>query len=136
MNKGKTGINLAFYATSAFILALLGQTLMCALLLGFAIVAEKDEWLTRQCIQAFAICFLMSIVSKILSIFDFTYTLPYVGWWFSKWLGAGIRMVKDLIQLCIYIVCIIGMVKVAKGKEAGIPVLDKFANWAVQDKES
>ena len=70
MQKGKYGIYLWFYAAIAFILAILGQTLLCGLLLGFVIVAERDEWLSRQVIQAFCLCFFNAVVSTILGIFD------------------------------------------------------------------
>ena len=51
MQKGKYGLYLWFYAALAFILAILGQTLLCGLLLGFVIIAERDEWLTKMCIR-------------------------------------------------------------------------------------
>ncbi len=70
MQKGKYGLYLWFYAALAFILAILGQTLLCGLLLGFVIIAERDEWLTRQVIQAFCLCFFNAIVNVVLGIFD------------------------------------------------------------------
>lgn len=47
MRKGKYGIVYAFYATAAFVLAILGYTQIIALLLAFVIIAERDEWTTR-----------------------------------------------------------------------------------------
>ena len=55
MNRQKSafGICYWFYTVTAFLLAVLGQTLLCGVLLCFVIAPEQNEWLNRQCIQAF-----------------------------------------------------------------------------------
>lgn len=53
MRKDRFNICISFYAVLAFVLAILGQTLLCGMLLGFVIVIQKDEWLTKQVMQAF-----------------------------------------------------------------------------------
>ena len=56
MNKGVTGITYTSYAVGAFLLALCNQTLILALLLGMVLVIEKDEWCSKQVLQAFLLC--------------------------------------------------------------------------------
>lgn len=68
MTKGKFGIYLWFYAVLAFLLVFLGQTLLCGLLLGFVIAAERNEWLSRQVIQAFSLSLAVSVVTGVLDI--------------------------------------------------------------------
>ena len=126
MQKGKYGIYLWFYAALAFILAILGQTLLCGLLLGFVIVAERDEWLTRQAIQAFCLCFFNAIVSTVLGIFDPLERIPLVGSVFSMMFG----IISGIISLLVLIFAIIALVNVCKGKEAGVPLAKQFAHRA------
>ena len=54
MRKDRFNICISFYAVLAFVLAILGQTLLCGMLLGFVIVIQKDEWLTKQVMQVLA----------------------------------------------------------------------------------
>ena len=65
MRKGKFNIVLPFYAIVGFVLAMLGQVLLCGLLLGFVLVAERDEWASRQCMQAFFLSLVMSIANLV-----------------------------------------------------------------------
>lgn len=76
MEKGKLGIRLSFYAVAAFILAFLGYSTVLALLAGFVLIVEKNEWASRQVIQAFFLCIFADIVNGILNIFDFLYQIP------------------------------------------------------------
>lgn len=62
MEKGKLGIRLSFYAVAAFILAFLGYSTVLALLAGFVLIVEKNEWASRQVIQAFFLCIFADIV--------------------------------------------------------------------------
>ncbi len=126
MQKGKYGICLWFYAAIAFILAILGQTLLCGLLLGFVIIAERDEWLSRQVIQAFCLCFFSALVNTVLGIFDPLERIPLIGSVFSVILG----IISGVISLLILIFAIIALVNVCRGKEAGVPLAKKFAHRA------
>ena len=126
MQKGKYGLYLWFYAALAFILAILGQTLLCGLLLGFVIIAERDEWLTRQVIQAFCLCFFNAIVNVVLCIFDPLERIPLVGNAFSVIFG----IISGVISLLILIFAIVALVNVCRGKEAGVPLAKQFAHRA------
>lgn len=126
MQKGKFGICLWFYAALAFILAFLGQTLLCGLLLGFVIIAEKSEWLSRQVIQAFFLSIAVSIVSGVLNILHFLETIPFVGTVFG-FIFSGIT---GLVSLLVLIIAILALVRVTKEQEADLPLLSKLANRA------
>ena len=52
MRKGQFGITYVCYAVIAMILAWFGQTLALVLLTAFMIAVEKDEWASKQCLQA------------------------------------------------------------------------------------
>ncbi|MFZ2539071.1 MAG: hypothetical protein WAX04_09230, partial [Oscillospiraceae bacterium] len=126
MKKGNYGIFLTFYALLAFVLAFLGQTLLCGLLLGFVILAEKDEWASKQVMQAFFLTLFTSILSQALAMLNIFSGIPFVGAIFATFTG----IITGLISFVILIFVIIAMVKVAKGKDAGIPVFSKLANRA------
>lgn len=128
MKKGKFGVCLWFYAVLAFVLAFLGQVLLGALLLGFVVATEKDEWLTRQTIEALCLSIFASVVSSVLSIINrvFSY-IPLVGSAVSdvfSWLNW-------LVSIAVLVFVIIGIVQTAKGKDASIPVFSSIACKAV-----
>ena len=128
MTKGKFGIYLWFYAVAAFILTFLGQPLLCGLLLGFVIAAEKNEWLTRQVIQAFFLSLFVSVLNKLIGIVSIPLgRLPFgVGSVFDTIFG----IVDSVISIVVLIFVIIALLKVAKGQEAGLPGLSTLANKA------
>ncbi len=132
MSKGKYGIYLWFYAAVAFILAFLGQTLLCGILLGFVIVAEKDEWLSKQVMQAFFLSIFEAAVSGILGLLHFStpsitseilYTIYRVFY-------VGINVIESLVSILVLVLLILALVKVTKVKDAGIPLFGKLAERA------
>ena len=78
MKKGRFGIVFSFYAILAFILVILKMPLLGALLFGFVTLAERDEWLGRQTLQAFlmsaVVVFLGKLFSWINSLIPVSYT--------------------------------------------------------------
>ncbi len=133
MTKGKFGVVLSFYAVLAFVLAILGQTLLCGLLLGFVIIAEKNEWLTKQVMQAFFLTLFTSVVSNVLgAVKDFFYGFTFGAthtWAYDlyKVMSTAVGYIGDIIGILVLIFAIIGIVKVVKAQNANIPV---FSGWA------
>ena len=119
MEKSKLGIRLWVYAALAFVLAALGQTLLCGLLCGLAVVAEKNRWLNRQMIQAFALILASAAISTVLGLLNPINSIPFVGLVFSKIVST----VNSLIDLLVIVLAVVGILNVARGKDAGIPVL-------------
>lgn len=126
MRKDRFGICLTFYAVLAFVLAILGQTLLGGLLLGFAILVQQDEWLTRQTMQAFFISLLSGIVNTFIGVVSPLYSVPFLGGVLSGIFG----FITSLISLAIIIVSFIGLFKVAKEQDAGVPLCKGFADKA------
>ena len=133
MSKGKYGIYLWFYAAVAFILAFLGQTLLCGILLGFVIVAEENEWLSKQVIQAFFLSLFSAAVSGILNLIH--YSAPSslnseVLYHIYRFFYIGTNVIESLVSILVLVLVIIALTKVTKGKDAGIPLLNKLADRA------
>ena len=126
MQKGKYGVCLWFYALVAFILAFLGQVLLGGLLLGFVIVAEKNEWLTGQVMQAFFLTIIVSVINAVLDLLNIFGNVPIVG----TAIGVVFNVISTIVSIVVLVFVIIAMVKVVKGQEANMPLLSKLANRA------
>lgn len=126
MEKGKLGLRLCFYSVLAFILAFLGYSTLLFLLAGVVLLVEKDEFTTRQVIQAFCLCIVGSLINSVLDILDFFYKVPILG---GFW-GTILSIISGVIHLIVFIFCLIGIINTAKGKDANVPLASNFANWA------
>jgi hypothetical protein len=130
MRKGVTGINLSFYAVMAFIFAILGQLLLGGLLIAFAILAEKDEWLVKQTVAAFILSITASFLSTILNAFNLIAWVPLLG----GAVGKLIDGLSALVSLVVIIISLISITRVKDGKDADVPFASKFAEWLYNQK--
>lgn len=135
MEKGKLGIRLSVYAVLAFILAAFGLYLGIIGLLAVVLIVEKDEWASRQVLQALMLCLLPSMIGVVFDVLGF---MNWFGWGSygsavytisSIWSRFN-SVINWLVNIAVYVFALIGILNVSKGKEAGIPVFANFANWA------
>ena len=127
MEKGKLGVRMSFYATVAFLLVLLTSNIIPVfLILGVTMVVEQSEWASRQVIQAIVLQLLSLIVSTVFGVFSVFYRIPVFG---TIW-GIIVSAVESIIAIVVLVFGIIALVNVSKGKEANVPLANKFANWA------
>ena len=118
MKKDRFGISITFYAVLGFVFAILGQTLLGGLLLGFSIVAVQDEWLTRQTLQAFFLSLISGFVSVIIGAVSWSYRIPFLGTVLSGIFG----IITALVTLVILILALIGLLNVIRGEDANVPL--------------
>ena len=126
MEKGKFGVVVTFYAILAFVLAFLGQTLLCGLLMLFVIAVEQNEWASKQVMQAFFLALFSSVVSSVLGIFNVLGNIPFVGGIISTIFG----FINGLVSIVILVFVILAIVNVCKGKDASVPVFSDLAGKA------
>ncbi len=126
MKKGNLGVVLPFYGVLAFILAILGQTFLCGLLVALVLVVEKDETTGKTVIQAFSIVLLSTIISMLISIFNPIFAIPFVG----VILANIADIIEGLFDLAILIFAIMGLFKAKSGEAFELPLVGKFASWA------
>lgn len=126
MKKDNFGICINFYAVLGFVFALLGQTTLALLLLGFVIVVHKDQWLIMQVMQAFFLSIIPGVISAFIGILSPLYSIPILGTIISALFG----IVTSIISLIILILAIMGIVKTAKGADANLPLVKGFAHKA------
>lgn len=125
MKKGNFGIRLAAYGVVAFFLAYMGAATLLFLLLGVALLAEKNEWTVRQILQALVLCYVASIVRSIFGIVDFIGKIPLLGTLWNVLTG----IVYGVVDLAVLVCAIVGIIRNLKDEDASIPVARKFADW-------
>lgn len=126
MKFGKLNISLSFYAALAFILAFMGQTLLCVILLLFAIFVEKDRWLNKQLIQALLLCISKDLLLRFISF----------------WTDFVHKIIEDLshgnvdyyvflaVKIAFLVIAVLSVIKVSNDKDANLPILGNIANNA------
>ena len=124
MRKGNYGFNLWFYPAVVFVLAIFGQTLLSGLVTIFAIALEKDEWTSRQTMEAFFLGLVNSLFSVIIHLFDVVTWIPFLGTGIDAILG----FCSGVISLLVLIIAVVGVLRVSKGEEARIPVVEVLVN--------
>ncbi len=136
MTKGKYGITLWFYAALAFVLVLLDQTLLCALLLAFVAVAENNEWLTKQVIQALSLSLAANILQGVVnwvdvSLFQMLNNLPLNLSIVLNILDGFFGFVNGLISLAVLVFVVLALIKVVKEQDANLPGFSQLADKAM-----
>lgn len=132
MEKGVFGFKLSAYAVLAFVLAFLGQTLLLGLLLGFVIVTEKNEWLTRQTMQAFFLTIMVSVISVALGLVEHLFSwIPSFGpFSISGTIATLFGWINWAVSIAALVFIIMAVLKVAKGGEAKVPLCSALADKA------
>ncbi|MGI6704894.1 MAG: hypothetical protein ACOX6S_01065 [Clostridia bacterium] len=131
MIKGKYGLSLAAVAVIAFGFSALRQPQSVLLVAGFALLAEKDEWLNRQAMQALLLT-IVYYVADLMTDWIFGGLARFFGW--VKLYDAASAMstvdsfVGDILYLALIVFSVLAVLRVLNGKDAGLPFLSKMAN--------
>lgn len=127
--KGTFGLSLTSIAVIAFGFAMLQQPQSVLLVVGFALLAEKDEWLNHQVLQAL----LLTIAY-------------YIGATVTGWVFGGLAqlfrlvgiygaasvmntvntVVGRLLYIALIVFALLAVLKVLRGQDAGLPFLSKM----------
>ncbi len=132
MDKGKFGLKLTTYAVVAFALALLGQMLLCGLLVYFVLVKEEDERAARQCLTAFftsmafwlllAVWGLLSLLGgALMGAVNYRVSIVFFGLF---------TVLGSLALIALFVFIIIGFAGAAKGREARLPIFSALTDRA------
>ena len=131
MTKGKFGLSPTAVAVIAFGFAALRHPQSVLLVIGFALLAERDEWLNRQAMQAL--------------LLTITYYLTEMA---AGWLFGGLArffawanlytpyeamnkvhlFVGDILYLALIVFSVFATLRVLRGRDAGLPFLAKIAD--------
>lgn len=130
MTKGKFGLSLAAVAVIAFGFSALRQPQSVLLVAGFALLAEKDEWLNRQAMQALLLT-IAYYMAQLVTGWIFGGLARFFGW--VELYGAASAMskvdsfVSDVIYLALIVFSVLAILRVLRGRDAGLPFLSKMA---------
>ena len=130
MKKGKFGLSLAAIAVIAFGFTALRQPTSVLLVCGFALLAEKDEWLNRQAMQALLLT-IAYYLAELVTGWIFGGLARFFGW--VKLYGAASAMgtagsfVGDILYLALIVFSVIAALRTLRGRDAGLPFIAKMA---------
>lgn len=139
MTKGKFGLSLSAIAVIAFGFAALRQPQSVLLVVGFALLAEKDEWLNRQAMQALLLIVTYDLAALVAG-WIFGGLARFFGW--AGLYGAAGAMGKvgslvgEILYLALLVFSVLAVLRVLRGKDAGLPFISKMAggDFSVQMK--
>lgn len=130
MTKGKFGLSLAAIAVIAFGFAALRQPQSVLLVVGFALLAERDEWLNRQAMQALLLT-ITYYLAELATGWLFGGLTRFFGW-VELYSAAGAMgkvgsFVGDSLYLALIIFSVLAVLRVVRGKDADLPFISKMA---------
>lgn len=124
MRKGKLGVVVCLYPILGFVCVILNQPLLCALIFGFVLVTERDEWAGRQCLQAVGLS-AIAVVLRELLVYSVNLFPVYID--FFHFLSTAFGTLSALVYLAAIITSMVAITRVMKDQEASLPGLDRLA---------
>ena len=124
MRKGKLGVVVCLYPILGFVCVILNQPLLCALIFGFVLVAERDEWAGRQTLQALGLS-AIAVVLRELLVYSVNLFPVYID--FVHFLSTAFGTLSALVYLAAIITSMVAITRVMKDQEASLPGLDRLA---------
>lgn len=126
MTKGKYGLSLVAVAILAFVLAFFGLLEALILFLAFALILEKDQWLSRQVFQAFylrlAYVVVLTVVGWVFTAINAFFGL-FDAYRVINFFSGVHNVIRFLLHVGLFVLALIAVLRLAKGKEAGLPVI-------------
>ena len=124
MRKGKLGVVVCLYPILGFVCVILNQPLLCALIFGFVLVAERDEWAGRQTLQVLGLS-AIAVVLRELLVYSVNLFPVYID--FFHFLSTAFGTLSALVYLAAIITSMVAITRVMKDQEASLPGLDRLA---------
>lgn len=130
MTKGKFGLSPAAIAVIAFGFAALRQPQSVLLVVGFALLAEKDEWLNKQAMQALLLT-ITYYLAELVTSWVFSGIIRFSGWTklysAASAISTAASFVSGILYLALIVLSVLAVLRVLRGKDAGLPILAKMA---------
>lgn len=131
MEKGKFGISIPVIGVIAFIFGVLRQPQSVLLVVGFALLAEKSEWLNRQVMQSLllTITYYLAILVSDWILGGISRSFAFIEYYnASIAIGKVNSFVGGVLYVALVVFSVFAIVKVLKGKDAGLPCLSKLVD--------
>lgn len=138
MEKGKFGIGVNVIAVIAFAFVILRQPQSVLLVAGFALLAEKNEWLNKQVMQS-----LFLIITYYLTVLVADWIFGGIAGFFgfvNLYEGSSVMLkinsfIAWVLLMVMIVFSIIAILRVWKGQDAGVPYFSKKMNTAMPTLE-
>jgi hypothetical protein len=131
MSKGKFGLSLAAVAVIAFGFSALRQPQSVLLVAGFALLAEKDEWLNKQAMQALLLT-IVYYVAELVNDWIFGGLARFFEWVelydAKNVMSTAGSFVEDVLYLALIVFSALAVLRVLRGKDAKLPFLSKMVD--------
>lgn len=128
MEKGKSGIMLGAIAATAFVMCFLGWSTAIILILGFVLIVERNEWLTKQVLKALYLSIGYSLIISVVNIaFNILYrTIGNINFIYDL-LRIVDTLAVNVVNIGVLIICLLAALKAVKGEETTVPLMDNLA---------
>lgn len=127
MTKGKYSVTLSAIAVIAFVLSFLNSALALLILLGYVLMVEQDEWLSKQTLQAFYLTLTASFAKWAVDAF-FSILASAFSWLNLYSFFSNISNIFGrAVDIVVIVFTILAIINVMKEKDAAIPVLKSLA---------
>ncbi len=130
MTKGKFGLSPAAVAVIAFGFCALRQPQSVLLVTGFALMAEKDDWLNRQAMQALLLT-IAYYLTELVTGWIFGGLARLFGWMdlhgAAGAMGKADAFVGDFLYLALIALSVFAVLRVLRGRDAGLPFIAKMS---------
>lgn len=134
MEKGKYGITLNVIAIIAFALGLFGFLEALILVVGFSLIGEKNQWLTKQVLQALFLRIAYSLGTTIVNwLFIIINTLlkPVRNLGVISGTASVQAFLNGILYIALLVFTILAVLKLLKQKDAEVPFISKLADCAM-----
>lgn len=141
MGKTNLGVNPAFYALLAYVLAIFDTRLMILVLFLFVLSMEKNEWVTKHVAQALILTYFVEFLWMIVGVIPHTelmrFLSEYVSYGVVDIFNAAYTMFINLIKILVFAFYVIIMLGAVKGKTPGIAFVAKILDFMMgKEKET
>lgn len=134
MTKGNYGIALPIVAALAFIAPIFSFHIPLFLILAYALLAEKNSWLTRQSMMALFVSLIMNFLIMLTGGF-FGAVSTFFRWVnlfnVSSFFSSAGGVVSSILSILLFAICVYGVIFSLKEKDVKIPGLNSLVNVAM-----
>lgn len=134
MKNGQYGLNPISIAIIAFVIGFFGFLEVLILVVAFAVMAEKDKWLTMQTLKALFLRLSYSIISIILGwVFNgFQAVLnTFDAYEAMKTLSSIQTFINGILYVALFIIVILAVLNLLKGKDVRIIYISEMVDYTV-----
>ncbi|MBP8989499.1 MAG: hypothetical protein KBG64_04680 [Clostridia bacterium] len=131
MTKGKYGLNLMAVAIFSFVLAFFGLLEALILVLAYALILEKDMWLSRQVFQALYLrvgyVIVTTVIGWIFTALNALFGL-FDAYGVINFLASVHNVIRFILEVGLFVMALMAVLRLTQNKDAGLPLISKLVD--------